>query len=87
MGLSIKNEEVEQLARQLAAAKNVSITEAIRLSLESELRRDRQASAATRETRTMRMREIARRISSMPDISTLTDDEILGYDEHGAPTR
>ena len=30
---------------------------------------------------------IAARVAAMPDISDMTDDEILGYDEDGVPSR
>ena len=41
MALSIKNMEVEQLARELARRRRVSVTEAIRQSLEREVARER----------------------------------------------
>ncbi|WP_287323179.1 type II toxin-antitoxin system VapB family antitoxin [Mesorhizobium sp.] len=41
MALSIKNTEVEQLARELARRRRVSVTEAIRQSLEREVARER----------------------------------------------
>ena len=34
-----------------------------------------------------RVMEIARRCAARPDIGTMTDDEILGHDEVGAPIR
>jgi hypothetical protein len=30
---------------------------------------------------------IARQVAAMPDVSDMTDDEILGYDEDGIPSR
>jgi antitoxin VapB len=90
MGLSIKNEEVERLARELATRRNVSITEAIRQSLAEEVRREnvvREAATAPgpRSERFERMMAIAREVAALPTISDLTDDEILGYDEFGVP--
>src|SRR5690606_26363522 len=40
MGLAIKNDEVERLARELATRRNISITEAIRQSLAREVKRE-----------------------------------------------
>ena len=49
------------------------------------------AAAAAREAeveaKVRAVREIARRVAAMPDVSDLTDDEILGYDEDGIPSR
>ncbi|HMQ57159.1 MAG TPA: type II toxin-antitoxin system VapB family antitoxin [Rhizobiaceae bacterium] len=40
MGFNIKNEEVHRLARRLATRKGVSLTRAVQIALENELRRD-----------------------------------------------
>lgn len=87
MGLSIKNDEVERLARDLASRRNISITEAIRQSLEREVAREKLLPRPEKSERLARMLEIAERAAALPRISDLSDDEILGYDEHGAPTR
>jgi hypothetical protein len=34
-----------------------------------------------------RLMAIGRKVAAMPTINDMTDDEILGYDEFGAPTR
>jgi antitoxin VapB len=86
MGLSIKNEEVERLARELARRRNISITEAIRQSLELEVERER-AIREGGESMYERILAIARESAASPTSYELTEDEILGYDEHGAPTR
>lgn len=87
MALSIKNEEVERLARKLAQRRQVSITEVIRQSLTRETEREREALDEDRAERLKRMIAIAQSVAAMPDISDLTEDEILGYDEFGIPTQ
>ncbi|MGQ0484058.1 MAG: type II toxin-antitoxin system VapB family antitoxin [Hyphomicrobiales bacterium] len=89
MPLSIKNREVEELARELARISGKPITEAVRDSLKREVERAKViASVQPKDADFVeRILEIGRRCAALPDVSTLSDDEILGYDEHGAPTR
>lgn len=88
MALSIKNREVEALARELARIQHKPITEAIRGSLQRELERAKIIAMARPNTgMAERLMEIGRRVAAMPTINDMTDDEILGYDEHGIPTR
>ena len=87
MGLSVKNAEVERLLREVAGRRGVGMTEALRQVLAEELERSRAAGEAEIEAKVRAVREIARRVAAMPDISDLTDDEILGYDEDGIPSR
>jgi antitoxin VapB len=86
MGLSIKNAEVERLARELAGHRKISITEAIRQSLEREVKREK-AVKKSRESMYDAIMAIARESAVLPTNDDLTEDEILGYDEHGVPTR
>lgn len=83
MGISIKNDEVERLARQLAAERGVSITEAIKQSLEDAIA----SQVAEKEKRLRRLMAISDRAAAKLKPSNLSDDEILGYDEFGIPTR
>lgn len=87
MGLSIKNADVERMIRALAERRGVPMTEALRQLLAEEEAR----AAAARETafaEKMRIvREIQARVAALPVVSTMTDDEILGYDDNGIPTR
>ena len=90
MGLSIKYAEVERMARELASRRGVSMTEAIRQSLEREVEREEIVRSATRRStgpseRFEAMMAIARETAAMPRISDLSDDEILGYDDFGVP--
>jgi len=83
MALSIKDAETERLARQVAREADESLTEAIRRSLKERLQRLRPRNHArlTRE----KLNDIFRRIDALPNLDTRTEDEILGYDEHGLP--
>ncbi|OBQ70459.1 type II toxin-antitoxin system VapB family antitoxin [Mesorhizobium erdmanii] len=88
MALSIKNTEVEQLARELARRRRVSVTEAIRQSLEREVARERlvpREDASDLFQRLMAIAESAGRIPKREN--AMTEDEILGYDEFGIPTK
>jgi antitoxin VapB len=83
MPLSIKNEETERLARQVAEAAGESITTAIRHSLEERLARLRQGNAV--RLRAERLSEIVRRVDALPVLDPRSEDDILGYNQHGLP--
>ena len=87
MGLSIKNAEVERMARDAARRRGVSMTEALRQLLAEEEARVAAAREAEVAEKLRRLHEIQARIAALPDVSDMTDDEILGYDENGIPTR
>ena len=85
MPISIKNYRTEELARKLAEVTGETLTETIRIALTERYERVRRARAA----RSLRdeLNEIALRYARRPVISKLSEDEILGYDELGIPTR
>jgi antitoxin VapB len=88
MALSIKNMEVEQLARELARRRRVTVTEAIRQSLEREVARERLVPRDEASDLFQRLMAIADSAGNVPEReNALTDDEILGYDEFGIPTK
>ena len=82
MGISIKNDKAEKLARQVAAETGESLTEAVIHSLEERLERlkGRRSTPDLAET----LMAISRRCSSLPDLDPRDAEEILGYDEKGA---
>ena len=82
MGISIKNDRAEKLARQVSAETGESLTEAIIHSLEERLERlkGRRSAPDLAET----LMAISRRSSALPDLDTRSAEEILGYDEKGA---
>ncbi len=88
MALSIKNREVEALARELARLSGKPITEAVRDGLKREVERAKViAQAAPKPGLAEELMAIGRKVAAMPTLNDMTDDEILGYDEFGAPTR
>ena len=86
MGLSIKNPEVERLARKIAGAEHISITEAIRRGLMRLVAdKNRIPSTDDRQARFEALMKITNRAAKRKKISDLSIDEILGYDEFGIP--
>jgi antitoxin VapB len=82
MALSVKNDTVERLARQVAAETGESLTDAILHSLEERLERLKGRRSAPDLVETLLA--ISRRCSALPDLDTRSAGEILGYDETGA---
>lgn len=82
MGISIKNDRAERLARQVSAEAGESLTDAIIHSLEERLERlkGRRSAPDLAES----LMAISRRSSALPDLDTRNADEILGYDEKGS---
>jgi len=84
MGLSIRNSEVEKLARRVSRLTGETMTGAISKSLKERLERlerDRSQDAVRK-----RIDKILARVHALPDLDTRTPDEILGYDENGLPS-
>ena len=82
MGISIKNDRAEKLARQVAAETGESLTDVVIHSLEERLERLKGRRSVPDLTETLMA--ISRRCSSLPDLDTRAAEEILGYDEKGA---
>ena len=84
MPLSIKHDEADRLARDLARLTGESLTEAVLNALRERLHRQRARG------RRGRLRddilEIGRRCAALPVKDARPADEILGYDERGLPT-
>ncbi len=62
MAFHIKDERADQAVRRLAARRNLSITAAVRLALENELKRDEAEDSAFLE----RIRDIQRQAATYP---------------------
>lgn len=81
MALSIKNEEADLLARELAELTGETLTEAVVVSLRERLARKRA------EAQRLPLREVARDVSArfraLPLLDERSIDEILGYDDSG----
>lgn len=81
MGISIKNDRAEKLARQVATEAGESLTDAVIHSLEERLERLKGRRSAPDLAETLMV--ISKRCSSLPDLDTRDADEILGYDDKG----
>jgi antitoxin VapB len=81
MVLSIKSDEADRLARELADQTGESITEAVTAALRERLDRTRRSPEAVAE----RLMSVASAGATLPILDIRSDDEILGYDEHGVP--
>jgi antitoxin VapB len=79
--LTIKNPEVERLARRVAAETGESLTDAVRQALSDRLERLRGSRRAPSTFDAIM--DIAARCSALPDRDARSHDEILGYDESG----
>jgi antitoxin VapB len=83
VALSIKNDETERLARQVAGETGESLTEAIQKALRERLERLR----ARRRNQALasQVEDLLRRVDALPTLDSRPEDEILGYDEQGIP--
>lgn len=83
MPISIKNDETEQLARELAKETGETITEVIKKALQDRLQRVRGRRHAKRLPE--EVADILQRMDALPTLDRRSDDEILGYDDNGMP--
>jgi antitoxin VapB len=83
MALSIKHEEADRLARELAAMTGESLTEAVINALRERLRRERGRVRGPRLRN--EIRAIRARCASLTVLDSRPADVIIGYDENGVP--
>ncbi len=83
MALSIKNDETERLARQVARETGESLTEAIQKALQE--RWGRLKTRRPSHVLAGQIDDLLRRVDALPTLDSRPEDEILGYDEHGMP--
>lgn len=82
MALSIKNEQAEKLARDLAERTGENITQVIIHALEDRLQR---ISGCRKSTDiTQEIIAISNHCRTLPDVDHRSPDDIIGYDENGA---
>jgi antitoxin VapB len=81
--LNIKDPEVYQLARQVAALTGETLTETVRRALRERLQREE--SAQTDPQWIEKLREISDRCAARPVLDHRSNDELVGYDELGVP--
>jgi len=83
MALSIKNPDVDQMARELAEITGESLTDAIANALKERL--EREAGKRNRNRFREDIHRIQQRISRLDRRIKLSDEDIIGYDEAGIP--
>lgn len=83
MPLSIKHEEADRLARELASLTGESLTQAVVIALRERL--ERQRIRSPKRPLREEIMAIGRRCAALPLLDTRSDDEILGYDDQGLP--
>jgi antitoxin VapB len=81
MGLTIDNEAVVAMIRDLAERKGVTPDEALREALERQVEWEAEVAR-----RIAAMRAIQAEVAALTILDHRTPDEIIGYDEHGLPT-
>jgi antitoxin VapB len=83
MALSIKTEEADRLARELAEATHETLTEAVTVALRERLERVR---GRQRADIVSRLDRLAVEYNALPVHDSGSADEIIGYDANGLPT-
>jgi antitoxin VapB len=86
MALSIKDPEADRLARELADATGESLTEVVIKALRERLRLVK-PDTRTEEQYLADIRKIVDDYQGQGIVDRRTEDDILGYDEFGLPTR
>ncbi len=82
MALSLKDEETDRLAGEVAALTGETLTEAIRTALAERLARERLRRDETARLAD-RLEQLGRACAALPDHDTRDPDAILGYDATG----
>lgn len=93
MALNIKDDEIHNMAKELAELQHSSLTEAVRGALRAALDRKRVAEDRETQERFERIMEIAQRFSELPDAPDAppvtperpASDHSWLYDENGLP--
>ncbi|MEO1063488.1 MAG: type II toxin-antitoxin system VapB family antitoxin [Actinomycetota bacterium] len=81
MALSIKSEQADRLARELARVTGESITEAVTRAIDERLRRERRSTEAVAR----RLRLLSEEAGRLPLLDDRPEDDVFGYDDDGLP--
>jgi antitoxin VapB len=82
VALSIKSDEAERLARELAAQTGETLTEAVVVALKERLDREHARSGAGMRQRLARL---AADVAALPVADARAPEEMIGYDDAGLP--
>jgi antitoxin VapB len=85
MPLNIKDPEVHDMARELAAATGETITRAVTIAIRERLQKVRRGETAKSHRLADRLDEIADHCAALPVLRDRSVDDILGYDDRGMP--
>jgi len=83
MALSIKSDEADQLARELAAETGETLTEAVVIALRERLDREHARHGASMRVRLARL---AADVATLSAADGRTPEDIIGYDDAGLPS-
>jgi antitoxin VapB len=83
MAFNVKNDETDRLLRELTSLTGETLTDAITISLRDRLEREQRIRAVTDDGS---LASAIAHFRSLAIIDDRTDDEILGYDDHGLPS-
>ena len=84
MSLNIKNPATVALADELARRQGLSKTAAIHQALSERLHRLGHGDPAQQRLLD-ELRAIRERVARLPELDSRSDEDIIGYDEHGLP--
>ena len=84
VSLNIKNPATVALADELARRQGISKTAAIHQALSERLHR-MGFGGLGQERLLADLRAIRERVARLPELDSRSDEEIIGYDEHGIP--
>ncbi|MGX5806199.1 type II toxin-antitoxin system VapB family antitoxin [Bradyrhizobium sp. Arg314] len=84
MSLNIKNPATVALVDELARRQGISKTAAIHQALTECLRRLGHADSSQERT-LAELRAIRQRVARLPELDQRSDEDIVGFDEHGTP--
>jgi antitoxin VapB len=82
MALSIKSDEADELARQLAAETGETLTQAVVVALRERLDREHASHATSMRVRLARL---AADVAALLVANSRAPEEIIGYDDAGLP--
>lgn len=83
MALSIKSDEADQLARELAAETGETLTEAVVIALKERLEREHARHGAGMRTQLARL---AADVAALRVADGRAPEDIIGYDDAGLPS-
>jgi antitoxin VapB len=85
VSLNIKNPATVALADELARREGISKTAAIHQALSERLHRLGHGDGG-QERLLAELRAIRERVGRLPELDNRSDEDIIGYDEHGIPS-